>query len=201
MSDSFFCRWVISGRGADPTRKPLKSLRKAPLNNGSNTGVKPIVKKASTLRKSSVCREQFEEYNIPSCRPTTTYSPPYQPRAINTTGSQHSHRQRNAPVPSIAINKSLLKGFFDPRDSTGPWKYTQCPKHHDQGTMCGSLHENEEYSEIHTGECDPNPWEVCKLCDCGNPLCKADSKLLAKNPKIRGSGPLYNMVLKRSRAE
>lgn len=195
---------MISGRGADPTRKPLKSLRKALLNNGANIGIKPVVQKTSALRKSSVYRKQFEECNVPLCRLTTTDAPSYQSTTIKKTHFHQSYKKRNAPVPSISINKSLLKGFFDPRDSTGPWKYTQCSKHQDQGTMCTGLHDNEEYSVIHTCECgsiESNPWEVCKPCDCGNPLCKADSMLFVDDPKIRGSGPLYNMVLKRSRAE
>lgn len=138
------------------------------------------------------------------CRQTIIYRVPYPPIRINRNDCHHFRGQQTPVFPGTNSSKSLLKGYFDPRESTGPWKYTQCPKHHDQGTMCtGSLHENEEYSVTYTGECrsiEQNPCEVCKNCDCRSPLCKADSKLLGGNPKGRGSGPLYNMVLKRSRA-
>lgn len=193
--------WVISGRGADPTRKLLKVLRKPPQNNGLNTRVKPKVKKASTLRKSSVGTNRSEVYQVPPCRrPTSTYTRSYQSTVTNKTHFWNSHNQRSAPV---SINKSLLKGFFNPRDSTGPWNYTQCPKHRHQGTMCG---ENEEYSVIHIDEYrsmerNPLAWEDCRHCDCGNLLCQAGSKLLDENRKIRGSGPLYSMLLQKPKTE
>jgi hypothetical protein len=66
--------------------------------------------------------------------------------------------------------------------------------------------ENEEYSVIHIDEYGsierhPSALEDYKFCDCGNLLCQADSKLLDENPKTRGSGPLYSMVLQKSKAE
>lgn len=216
MSDSFFCRWVISGRGTDPTRTPSKGLRKAPVTD-SHKRVKPVVKKASTLRKSSVHMKQFEEQNAPVCHQRIIHRVPYPPK-LNRNDCQHFRGQRNAPVLSVTDSgKSLLKGCFSPKESTGSWKYTQCPKHHDQRNMYtgslheiekysvtyGSLHEIQKYSVTYTGESGSTgqyPWEVFRNCDCRSPLRKAHSKLLSDNSKGRGSGPLYNMVLKKSRA-
>ena len=197
---------MISGREADPTRKPWKGLRKVPLNDGHKR-VQPTVRKASTLRKNSASMKKFEEQSIPPvCHQTIIYRVPYLPTRTNKNDCQHFRVQQNAPVLSgTNSSKSLLKGGCDPKESAGPWKYTQRPKHHDQGTMCSdSLLENKEYSVAYIGECggpiEQNPSQVCKNCDCRSPLCRGDSKLLGDNPKVRGSGPLYNMVLKRSRA-
>ncbi|KAG0629661.1 hypothetical protein M758_1G120200 [Ceratodon purpureus] len=194
--------WVISGRGSDPTRTPSKSLRKPPVNDGPKS-VKLTIRKPSTLQKNSV--KQSEEHNTPACQQTISYRVPYPPTRMTRNDCHHFRGQQNASVYSGSTsNRSLLKGYFDPKESTGPWKYTQCPKHHDQGTMCtDSVHENEENSVTYAGECgslEQNPWEVCKNFDCRSSLCKADSKRLGDNPKGRGSGPLYSMVLKRSRA-